>query len=678
MTPIFFRTFGVVNQKLHIILMMLGMMTLMPSICFARSRTEDSLLVSRMWEFYEHRHSEDLIESNLYTKYHFSTKRRNVLLYLIPTMYSIARGDKDYVAESYSNLKFRNAKDFSIQRHVICGTIPHHRNVMPTLFELTTPNLYAVQLYKDRILSPFHRTNRYFYKYRVSRIGSYAVIHFRPRSRNTQLIKGEVNVDVATGRILSLLCYGEFDMISFKVDALMDWHNPFNPLPDRSTTEATFKFLGNNIKSTVTTYYNCQTNLPDSINDVDDPALMEKLRPLPLEEEEDSIYETHHRHELEEQENDSIQKGNSQLKDVAWDIIGDNLINSTHAHTENISLNISPLFNPLYMGYSQSKGISYKLNIGARYAWNSHRYLTLDPYFGYNFKGKQFYYTIPLRMTYNPKRNGYAEFSWGNGNRTSHGALGEAFQKVMGDTIGMPEFYDEYFQLHNNVKPFDWLEVTTGLIYHLRSSSDSKLMRQAGLADEFYSFAPSLTVRLTPLQKGPTLTVNYEQSIKNVLRSNLAYERWEFDAVYKHQAKSVRILNLRLGAGLYTQRSTDYFVDFTNFRDNNLPTGWEDDWSGQFQLVDGRWYNESNYYIRGHLSYDSPLVAMSWVPLVGRFVETERLYLSALGVERTRAYFELGYGLKCRYFSMGVFASFLNTKYNAFEFKSTFELFRRW
>ena len=666
------------NQKLHIILTILGMMVFMPSICFAGSRTNDSLLINRMWDYYDHSsYSNEGVEKNLYMVFHFSSKRRNALLYLIPTMYSIARGEKEYVGESYSKLIYHSANDFLIHRQVTCGTIPHHRSVMPILFELITPNLYGTQLYPDRILSPFHRTNRFFYKYRVVQTGSHAIVYFRPRSSNTQLIKGEANIDLATGRILSLYCQGEFDMLDFKIDALMNRNDEQSMLPERLITEASFKFLGNHIKSTITAFYNCPTTLPDSVDNVDDPVLMEKLRPMPLGKEEKSIYEARQLQEQEEQ-NDTIHKGNSRLKEVAWDIIGENLINSTHKQTENISLNVSPLFNPLYMGYSQSKGISYKLDIGARYAWNAHRYLTLNPQLGYNFKNKQFYYTIPLRMTYNPKRNGFVELTWGNGNRTSHGALSEAFQKVMGDTIAMPDFKDEYFQLVNNVVAYNWLEVTTGMIYHRRQSSDRALMRQAGLADEFHSFAPTLTVRLTPWGKGPTLTANYERSIKGILQSNLAYERWEFDAVYKHRAKSVRILNMRLGAGFYTQRSTDYFVDYTNFRDNNLPTGWEDDWTGQFQLLDSRWYNESEYYIRSHVSYDSPLIMLSWVPLVGRIVESERFYLSALSIQHTRPYFELGYGFQTRFFSTGIFASFLNTQYQSFGCKFTIELFRKW
>ena len=658
--------------------MILGMMTLMSSICYASSRTSDSLLINRMWDYYAH--PERIIdgEKNVYIKYHISTKRRNALLWVIPTMYSIAKGDRDYIGEAYTKLRHQGTSNFDFKRQVYCSTIPHQRDVMPSIFELITPNLYAVQLYPDGVLSPFHRTNRFFYKYRVNNVGSYAIVRFRPRSSNTRLIKGKATVDIASGRILSFDFQGDFDMIGFKIRILMGQRNSTSPLPDQCTTDATFKFLGNNITAQVSSYFNCPVTLPDSLNDVEDYALMKKLRPVPLNKEETRIFADFQKDTMEEEETDTVQKRSTRIKDAAWDFVGDHLISSQEAQTENITLKVSPLLNPLYMGYSSSSGISYKLDFGLRYAWNQYRYLTLNPKFGYSFKKKLFYYDIPLRMTYNPKRNGYVEFKWANGDRTSNAALSEAFQKVMGDSVEMPKFKNEYLQLINNIAAFDWLEFTTGIVYHRRWSVYPDQMDKAGLPNSYHSFAPSLSVHLRPWQKGPTLTANYERSIPNIFHSNLNYERWEFDAVYKYQNRSVRILNMRAGAGFYTHRSTDYFVDYANFHDNNLATGWEDDWSGQFQLVDSRWYNESNYYVRSHVSYDSPLIMLSWVPLVGRIVETERFYLSALSIEHTRPYFEVGYGFQNRYFSTGIFASFLNTSYQSFGCKFTIELFRRW
>ena len=78
------------------------------------------------------------------------------------------------------------------------------------------------------------------------------------------------------------------------------------------------------------------------------------------------------------------------------------------------------------------------------------------------------------------------------------------------------------------------------------------------------------------------------------------------------------------------------------------------------------------------MSYDSPLLLLTWLPWAGRFIETERIYLSALLIEHTRPYFEVGYGVKNRFFSSALFASFLNGNCDQVGFKFTFELFRRW
>ena len=141
---------------------------------------------------------------------------------------------------------------------------------------------------------------------------------------------------------------------------------------------------------------------------------------------------------------------------------------------------------------------------------------------------------------------------------------------------------------------------------------------------------------------------------------------------------SLRILNMRAGTGFYTRRNTRYFVDFANFRDNNLPSGWEDDWAGQFQLLNSMWYNQSNYYVRGHMSYDSPMLLLSYLPLVGRYLEVERIYVSALSIAHTRPYMELGYGFTNRYFSAALFTNLLGGKIQEFGCQFTVELFRRW
>ena len=684
MTSKIIRTFGVVKSKLRIILyiLVLDVMIFMPSICFA-NRTADSLLINRIWDF-SRNYSEPIngVEQNLYLRYTFGSQRRNPTLFLVPTMYTIAKGERDFIGESYCRIKYRTPSDYDLHRQVVCGTIPHNRFTMSAMVYYITPNLYDISIYPESILSPFHRSNRFFYKYRVLRtMSDQSIVRFRPRVNNTQLVKGHAVVNTQTGQILSTFYEGEFDMISFKVSTVMNQTSGHQMLPERSTIDAKFNFLGNKVSSTFTAIYNCPITLPDSLDEQDNRELMDSLRPIVLQEKENILYKRRDSLRLASDsianETKAIKKSNK-MKEILWDVIGDNLVNSTHTNAGAFSMNISPILNPLYFGYSKSRGFSYKLRFGLQYTWNSHRYLTFNPNFGYNFKQQQFYYTTPLRMNYNPKRNGYTEFSWANGNRITSGSLVEDIQKRMGTDFNVPEFKDEQFQLINNIVAFDWLEITNGIVYHRRRSANKSLMRQLNLPEEYRSFAPTMTVHISPWRKGPILTVNYERSFTNILKSNLKYERWEFDASQKIKLSSLRLLNWRAGAGLYTNRSTDYFVDYVNFHDNNLPTGWDDEWTGQFQLLDSKWYNESNYYLRSHLSFESPLLALGWTPLIGHFVETEMIYASLLSIQHTHLYSEIGYGFTNRYFSTGVFASFLNHRFQNFGCKFTIEIFKRW
>lgn len=131
-------------------------------------------------------------------------------------------------------------------------------------------------------------------------------------------------------------------------------------------------------------------------------------------------------------------------------------------------------------------------------------------------------------------------------------------------------------------------------------------MDELDLPTRYRSFAPTLTFHVTPWRKGPYFTLNYEQSFKNIAGSNLAYGRFEFDVSHKLKLDRLRLINLKGGFGFYTNTETSYFLDYTNFRDHNLPGGWEDDWTGNFQLLNSTWYNTSRYYYRVNTSYESP------------------------------------------------------------------------
>ena len=682
------RTFAIVNCKTLIFYIVLGILTSMPSNVFAWDwEKKDSLILPRIYAYPQyHQPYTDSITDNIYIKLRFNVEKRNATLWLIPTMYSLAKDERQYIRETYSKFLYTNEHDFDIISQVKSGTIRHNRNAMPTLVDMITPKIYDESLFEGHILSPFHKANKRLYKYRqnINSADGTTRIDFTPKLYNTQLLNGYAIVETETGRILRTVFNGEFDMINFRTELNYSNQGGRFIIPWRSSTAASFKFAGNRISANLTSMHNCKAELPDSILWAEGKATMDTLRPIPLTVEEEELYEkTEDYFPTPPAPEDTITKKPNFFKKIFWDTIGETLVTPIRAESEQTYFRLSPIIDPLAIRYSDSKGFSYKMKLRFQYTFSPHRYLTFNPYFGYNFKIKQFFFDAPLRMTYNPKRNGYAELTMGNGNRISNSTVAELIKEEFGDTLDftnmeMNKFKNTYIRAYNNIMLFDWLDIETGLVFHRRSAVNKAMMTRYNMPTVYTSFAPMMGIKILPWEKGPLFTFTWERGFDNVFSSNISYERWESDAQWKIKMPGLRLLNLRAGYGTYSHREQNYFVDFDNFQETNLPDGWNDDWTGDFQLLNGSEFNRSDYYIRANASYESPLMIATWLPYVGKYIEKERFYINSVLLERTRPYYEIGYGFTNRYISVAAFASFKNSHFQNTGFKFDFELFRRW
>ena len=670
---------------------MLAGILLCMSVSIIAKEKEEALILNRIYEYRKANLSEfKSLEENIYMKFRYNVEKRNFALWLIPTTYVLAKDPREYIRESYSTAKFKDVHNFDVNSQVLTGTVRHNHMAMPTLVDFMTPDIYDMAFYEGHVLSPFNKHNRRYYRYtQISLMNGATRIDFRPKLYNTQLLNGYAIVETETGRILRTVLNGEFDMITFRTEITQNEKEGRTLMPAKCNTAATFRFLGNRITVLFNAYYNCPTTLPDSITSISSRELMDSIRPIPLNRLDKAIYEAYDK-EREASDlaaaADTVPHKPNLWKKIFWDTIGETLVTPIDAQTKSggAYFRISPIINPLYVSYSGSRGFRYKMKFRSLFRFSQHRYLNIEPTIGYNFKQNQLYFTIPVQMVYNPKRNGYAEIIYGNGNRISNGTVMDAINEAHHDSIDftntdIDQFYDNYLRLYNNIMVFDWLDIETGILVHQRKAVNPEVMHQYGVPDEYRSFAPILGIKLQPwLNKGPLFAIDWERSIKGVNGSNLEYDRWEFDAQWKYRIPGLRLLNMRAGAGFYTKKTTDYFLDFANFHDENLPEGWDDDWSGNFQLLSGREYNESNYYIRANLSYESPLLFATWIPYLGKYIEKERFYFSGVLLEHSKPYFELGYGFTNRYISVGAFASFRNRHFAEFGMKFDFEIFKRW
>ncbi len=652
----------------------------------------DSVLLERIFCFQRnYAHNVNGFSTNVYLKHLYNTKRRNVALWLIPSMYPIAKGQRKFLSEQYNHFTFNDVDDYENLNQVFYTTIPRNRHTMSTLFCYLTPDLYNETIYGDHVLSPFNKHNKLFYKYTTADLGNGKIrLFFRPKwVMNTQLVKGQAIVNYATGRIEQIELNGEFDMIKFHTISTQGDYGARALMPQLCVTDIEFKFAGNNVTSHFEVAYDCPITLPDTIRVKGDRQLIDSVRPFNLSDDEEFVYHQFDSIRLVKKINDSIKslspvvyEKSSKSNDINLDILGENLFSKTKGSNENGYIWLSPLLDPQYISYSKSKGLSYKMRLGAHYDFCKNTSIDFNPKAGYNFKLRQLFFTAPIRLEYNHQRRGYIDLTIGNGNRLSNLNTLDEIAAVDGeDSKWLDEdlhiFKDLYVQLKNHYLIAPWFGIEGGVTFHHRRSLHAQQLRQLGIDNDYKSLAPSLSIKIRPWRTAPVISIDYERGLK-FDRFNLPYERWEADASWKIRMHRLQVFNARLGGGLYTLRQIKSFMDFANFRDNNLPEGWDDDWSGNFQLLSSSIYNESRYYIRGNVSYESPLLGLSFVPVLGHYVERERVYLSSLLIHHSRLYSEIGYGFSSRFISMGIFAGFKNWEYQEIGCKFTFELFRRW
>ena len=620
--------------------------------------------------------------TDVYFKWRIHTDRKNPSLFLVPSLYVIAKGNTDYVEEYYTTVKFHNFSDREEIQRANSGTIPHNRKTFPTVARSFTPDIYAQTFFKESILSPFNKANGKYYKYGSSELTDSTVsIAFVPRTDNTQLVKGKAVVDKASGRILSADISGDFDMLTFRIMIVMG--DGDSVLPSKCDLIVFFRFTGNKVRSEVSSIFLPPKVFPE-VNGIMLP--IDSLRPVPLLRTDEDIYARY----------DSLRKAKElhtriwekKLYTVAFDVIGDNLVNNFNKNigpNDEFSFGTSPLLNPSYLSYSHRKGVIYRFDLKGRYVFTKNSDFHFKVKMGYMFNQKQFYFDAPFTYTYDASRNGTLGFTVGNGNRITNSSVLDQIRRDHPDSIDfkylkLDYFKDMYMRLNTTNDITDRLSSDVGVVFHQRSPVNKPDFIKVGQPISYRAFAPMVEFTYKPVGKsGPVFTLDYERGIKGVMGSDLDYERWEANGDWMKKLDPLSSLSMRVGYGLYTNRSRNiYFLDFANFRENNLPGGWNDDWSCDFQLLNSAWYNVSKYYLRANLTYEHPMLLASYVPYFGRFIEQEMLYANMLFVDHIHPYMEYGYGFTNRYFSAGVFASTKNWHFSSVGFRFTVEIFGRW
>ncbi len=630
-------------------------------------------------------------ESHAYMKYRLRTNRRNAILLTVPTMFAIANGGKrEYVGETYDRITTGSGGELHATRLLERTTVPHGSKAMPTLLKYLTPRIYGELLVDRHILSPFNRRNRRFYRYRVTLHSlSTATVKFVPKLKSTQLVRGWARVDIITGRVVETAFDGEYDMVRFHTELRMGESGRESLLPKECSLNARFLFLGNDITAEYVSVFGLPAPATPAHTERADTAALAAVRPMPLTSHEQLLFAQ------QETPPDSTAADAARTKGVRrtlaermWDNVGKKLLDRirTDLGPRNQGyFRIDPILNPLYLSYSSRRGITYKIGMRGDYHLSDNSLIEWRFRGGYSFKQRQFYFTIPVTWHFDHRHEGYLRAEWGNGNRITNSTVADAIKHERADSIDWDAMNLNYFRNHSlklaahyNITPR--LGIEAGLQMHRRTAIDKTGFRAAGKPTAYISSAPTLGIEWRPWgRRGAVFAVDYERSIRGLMRANIEYERCEIDGQYTHWLSGMSALQMRLGTGFYTHKNDNWiFLDYTNFHERNIPGGWNDEWACDFELLGSNWYNASEYYVRANFTYETPLLALSWLPVAGRLIEKERVYINILSVRRLHPYVEYGYGFTTRLFSVAAFLAQKNGRFDGFTCRFGIELFRKW
>ena len=674
----------------------------------------------------------DEYKAELYLKGRIKVHKSNKLIRHIPSMFRLEKGVDDYMLESVSEMHFVAPDVYNRKVKAMSTTFPRENGQIVDLTDFLNMNIYSSSIMTDKLLSPLDQKSSRYYHYLLDTVADIRGRHqykilVIPKFEGTQLVNGYIWVDGMDWTIHETYMEGKFDVITFKLHTIMGDSGDEEFLPVRLNLNVEFKFMGNHLEmdagawmkynSVVFTkdgkrkksnkkHFHDLTEVYqltcDTTKLITDKEKFEKLRPFPLTDEEDSLYNAWAVRKADKEIEKTLNKKKKSTE--FWGQVGDVLVTNYNVNISGIgNVRCSPLINPVMLSYSHSKGVSYKQKFKYNRLFPNGRMLKITPQIGYNFTHKDLYLKGSVSFLYWPEKQGSFDVDAGNGNRIYSSVVLDKL-KAMPDSLfdfedmDLDYFKDIYMNAFHVVEPVNGLKVKTGVSMHWRYLVNSKREELMDIFDkiermkirsEYNSFSPRIRIEWTPgmyyymngrrkmnvKSKMPTFILDYERGLKGVFGSADAHERWEFDVQQQIKLNQIRTFAYRVGGGLFTRMDNMYFVDFVNFRRSNIPEGWNDEIGGTFQLLDGRWYNSSRQYWRGHMTYESPFILLRPLNKWLGMIQHERLYAGILFMPHLNPYVELGYGIETHVFDAGVFISSINGKYDTVGFKFTFELF---
>jgi len=389
----------------------------------------------------------DDFTAEMYLKSRVYIRKKNILSKFIPSMFKPRKGQREYLVEVCSDLHYTSPNIYDQKIKAVTGTIDRFRLKDTEILDYFKVNIYSSSLIRSKLVSPLSAKAPKYYIFKVDTVMEYKgensyKISFTPKNSSYQLVRGYMIVTDTLWSIREMQFSGKSEYMKYDCKVEMgDIHTDSEFLPVRFNMNMTFSFFGNVIdgdfaanldyksidilepseilekKRARDTHYDLTESFTlqtDTTSFSMDTMFFSKLRPIPLNDQEKRMYRSYY---------DSKDTLFSEIKlktptQVFWGEVGDMMISDYNINVPEVgTIRATALLNPFLMSYSGSRGLSYKQTFKYSRLFAGDRLLRVTPRFGYNFKHKEFYWSVDSDYDYWPSKRSALHLRVGNGNR---------------------------------------------------------------------------------------------------------------------------------------------------------------------------------------------------------------------------------------------------------------------
>jgi hypothetical protein len=430
-----------------------------------------------------------------------------------------------------------------------------------------------------------------------------------------------------------------------------------------------------------------------------DSAYWSSLRPIPLSSEEiksfrgrDSINEIAERNASKNKSALLKHKRNYGLFDPLF--FGKRYYLNDSAWT----IRYNGLITSKTISFNAADGWNISQNIIFTHTYKPGQSLSLSPYLAYAFNRNALLGTGTLRYTYSPMNRGSFQMSFGR-NTTDFNPAQDAINPFINSVASLffkdnfARYYESRFIKFKNsidlsnglvlISEIGWekaiqLSNSTNFSFFYKNASyasnipyndqitESSIEDQsnalAGLKIEYtprYYYRVREGVKIMSNSDFPTFYIQYKKGLRNFFSSTSDFDFLGAGALYAHEFSPTSSIAYEFHSGWFPNNKRVFFADFAHAPTQKSPVLLKE-YRHSFYLPGYYELSTSDKFIRAHLSYKSPYIALKYLPFLSNTLWREMIWTGYYTSPQNKNYLEVGYTLLEVLLSanVGIFAGF--------------------